>query len=293
MRFYYDAKKGKYMDEPDGVYLRRMYKALMGKELNLEQPITFNEKLQWLKIHNRKPEYPMMVDKYEAKQYVTSLIGEKYIIPTYGVWNKFEDISFKELPNRFVLKCTHDSGGLVICKDKSTLKFSDARKKIEKSLKFDFYSFGREWPYKNVKPRIIAEQYMEDETNKGGLTDYKIHCFNGEPKVIQVISDRFSHDGMINDHYYPTWEKLDLVRGHHATSNKSIPRPNEMDEMLGLAKTLSVGIPYLRTDFYIVNHQIYFGELTFFPASGFNPFHPEKWDYVWGDWIKLPTDGNT
>lgn len=292
-RFRFLASIGAYKYMSDEAYLRRYFKARTGRELNLENPLTFNEKIQWLKLYCRKNNFTNLVDKYEVKKIVAAEIGEEYVIPTLGVWESFEKIDFDSLPNQFVLKCTHDSGGLAICSDKLKFDINRARRKLNRSLKRNYYWFGREWPYKNVSPRIIAEQYMEDESNKGDLTDYKIHCFNGEPKVIQVITDRFSSEGMINDHYYPTWEKLDLARGHHATSNKLIPRPAEMDEMLELAKKLSAGIPYLRTDFYIVNHQIYFGELTFFPASGFKPFVPEKWDRIWGDWIKLPTDNAT
>lgn len=275
---------------PDSMYLKIIYKRNMKKRLDLKFPKTFNEKLQWLKLNDRKPLYTTMVDKHEAKRYVADRIGNAHIIPTFGIWEKFDDIDFDALPNQFVLKCTHDSGGLVIVKDKSELDKEAAKKKINKSLARNYYWSGREWPYKSVTPRIIAEQYMEDEENKGDLSDYKIHCFDGEPKVIQVITNRFSEEGMINDHYYPSWEKLDLVRGHYSVGNKSIPCPAELAEMLELARKLSAGIPYLRTDFYIVNHQIYFGELTFFPASGFRAFTPEKWDRIWGDWIKVPTD---
>lgn len=232
-----------------------------------------------------------MVDKYLAKEYVANIIGKQYVIPLYGVWDKLEDVDFASLPNQFVLKWNHDSGSVILCKDKNKLNIEDVRRKLERGTNYSGFWYGREWPYKHVVPKLIAEQYMEDSLECGQLSDYKIHCFNGEPKVIQVITDRFSENGMINDHYYPSWRKLDLVRGDFVSNTKSIPRPKELDEMLELAKILSAGIPYLRTDFYIVDQRIYFGELTFFPASGFTPFHPEKWDQVWGQWIKLPTDG--
>lgn len=275
---------------PDSIYLRIMFKKTIGEELDLSHPRTFNEKLQWLKLHDRDPIHVKMVDKYEAKAYVSQILGSEYVIPAYGVWDSFDDIPFECLPDQFVLKCTHDSGGLVICKDKQKLNLEEARKKIEKSLQTNYYWIGREWPYKNVKPRIIAEQYMEDTDKPGELTDYKIHCFNGEPKLVQVITDRFLDSGMINDHYTLDWEKLDLVRGHYAASDKSVPRPPEIDEMLKLAKKLCQGTYYVRTDFYIIAHRVYFGEITFFPASGFNPFHPDKWDKIWGEWLKLPID---
>ena len=162
---------------PDSAYLKLVYRQSVGKKLNLKNPQTFNEKLQWLKLYDRRPEYTRMVDKYEAKRYVAERIGEEYIIPTFGVWDRFDDIDFERLPNQFVLKCTHDSGGLVVCRDKSRLDFQVARKKIEKSLKTNYYLHSREWPYKNVKPRIIAEQYMEDESTEGLLVlmDYKFY----------------------------------------------------------------------------------------------------------------------
>lgn len=287
-RFLIASRFGKCRDLPDEEYIRKRFHAAFKYDLDLDNPKTFNEKLQWLKLNDRKDIYTTMVDKYAVKQYVAERIGEEHIIPTLGIWDKFEDIDFDSLPNQFVLKCTHDSGGLSICKDKKTYNFKKAKKKIEFSLKRNFYYVGREWPYKNVPKKIIAEKYMEDEANKGDLSDYKIHCFNGEPKVIQVIRDRFSKTGMVNDHYYPSWEKLDLRRGHHHSGDVVIPRPQEMDKILELAGKLSQGMPYLRVDFYIVNHQIYFGELTFFPANGFNPFNPEKWDRIFGDWIELP-----
>lgn len=273
---------------PDTVYIQLVYHKHFGRFADLKHPRTFNEKIQWLKLHDRNPQHTIMVDKYLAKDYVAGSIGREYIIPTLGVWERPEDIEFDKLPEQFVLKWNHDSGSIVICKDRNTFDKQAALRKLSGREKYNGYNYGREWPYKNVKPVIIAEAYMEDDPVKGELSDYKIHCFNGEPKVVQVIADRFSKDGMVNDHYTLEWEKLDLVRGHYSTGTKSVPRPAELDEMLRLAKMLSKGTTYLRTDFYIVNHHIYFGELTFFPASGFNPFTPEKWDSIFGEWIRLP-----
>lgn len=275
----------------DEACVKLLYKArYSGRRLNLENPKTFNEKMQWLKLYDRKSEYSQMVDKYEAKKYVAEIIGEEYIIPTIGIWHSFNDIDFDRFPNQFVLKCTHDSGSVIICHDKNKFSKEDAKKKIKRALKTNQYRIGREWPYKNVKPRILAEQYMEDSVGRGELTDYKIHCYNGVPKVIQIISNRLREDGMRNDHYTTDWERLDLRRGHYRNAEGDVKRPDELPQLLELAAILSSGIPYIRVDFYIVNHRIYFGELTFFPASGFNPFDPDFYDGLFGSWIELPID---
>lgn len=268
-------------------YLKLRYRASFKKKLNLSNPQTFNEKLQWLKLYNKNPIYTYMVDKYEAKHYVAERIGEKYIIPTLGVWEKFDEIDFSKLPEQFVLKCTHDSGGLVICRDRRKFNIEKAREKIERSLKSNYYLWGREWPYKNVKPRIIAEQYMSN--NDKELDDYKVHNFDGIPKLILVCTERFSGSGLKEDFYDIDWNHLDLVRPSHPNSNSIIEKPDFLDEMLELSKKLSEGIPFLRTDFYEVNGNLYFGELTFFPASGLEPFKPDDWDYKMGQWITLQT----
>lgn len=272
---------------PDQMFLKFAYKTLVGRKLNLNNPETFNEKLQWLKLYDRKPIYTTMVDKYAVKDYVASIIGEQYIIPTLGVWDNFDDIDFDALPNQFVLKCTHDSGGLVICKDKSQLDKMAAKKKIEKCLRRNFYWTGREWPYKEVKPRVIAEKYMEEYPTTN-LTDYKIHSFNGIPRVILVCRDRFSELGLTEDFFDQDWTHLDVRREEHPNSSKAISRPKELDKMLELARILSKDIPFLRTDFYTIGGKVYFGELTFFPASGLEKFVPESFDKELADWIKLP-----
>ena len=275
---------------PDEKYIKWKFEAKMGYPLNLDNPQTFNEKLQWLKLHDRKPIYSTMVDKYEVKQYVASIIGEEYIIPTLGVWENFNEIDFNSLPDQFVLKCTHDSGGLVIVKDKAKLDIGAARKKIEKSLKTNYYYLGREWPYKDVKPRIIAEAYMEENTGVS-IDDYKIHSFNGTPRVILVCRDRFSELGLSEDFFDTKWTHLDVKRERHSNSAIDIARPAELDKMLKLAERLSVGHSFLRSDFYTIDNKIYFGEMTFFPASGFEKFVPYSFDREMGDWIVLPVRG--
>jgi hypothetical protein len=270
----------------DVTYIKWRWKAYMDYPLNLEDPKTFNEKLQWIKLHDRQPIYSKLVDKYEVKQYVADIIGEEHIIPTIGVYDRVEDIDFEALPQQFVLKCTHDSGGIVICKDKSLLDHDAAIRKLQHGLKKNYYYQNREWPYKNVKPRIIAEQYMDNDGQE--LDDYKVHNFNGEPKVVLVCSDRYKKSGLAEDFYSCEWEHLDISRPGLRHSAEVQEKPAELDEMLDLAKKLSVGIPFVRTDFYIINHQVYFGEMTFFPACGMKPFVPREWDYKFGSYIMLP-----
>ena len=271
----------------DEMYLKLIYRLIFGRKLDLENPKTFNEKLQWLKLHNRKPEYTLMVDKLEVKKYIAEQIGEEYVIPTLGVWDSFDDIDFDSLPNQFVLKCTHDSGGLVICRDKNKLDISKAREKINKALTRRFFFFGREWPYKDVKPRIIAEKYMVDE-KVDELRDYKFFCFGGVCKCLKVDFDRFIEH---HANYYDSNGNL-LELGEKIcppNKDKTIILPNNKAKMMQFAEKLSKDIPFLRADFYDVNGKIYFGELTFYPASGWGEFIDEELDYTLGDWIKLPT----
>lgn len=276
---------------PDRLYLKIWYWRKIGKKLNLKAPKTFNEKLQWLKLYDRKPIYTTMVDKQEVKKYVSDLIGEEYIIPTLGVWDKFDDIDFKFLPERFVLKCTHDSGGLVICKEKSLFDTGGARKKIEQSLKKNYYKSGREWPYKNVKPRIIAEKYMEDEEDKE-LRDYKFFVFDGEVKALYIASDRDKKNTETKfDFFDVDFNHLDFTNAHPCADILPHP-PKNFEQMKVLAKELGKGIPQVRVDFYEVNGKIYFGEMTFYHMGGMSPFDPPVWDEKFGEWIKLPEKTN-
>lgn len=267
----------------DKAYLKLRYKLITGKKLNLENPKTYNEKLQWLKLNDRNPEYTKMVDKYEVKKYVANIIGEEYIIPTLGIWDKFEDIEFDKLPNQFVLKCTHDSGGIIICKDKNKLDIEKARKKINKCLKNNFYYHAREWPYKNIKPRIIAEQYMVDESGTE-IKDYKFFCFNGKAKVILVCSNRFVK--LKETFLDENWNIIDVVEGGHEREEK-IEKPFNHSEMVKLSERLAQNIDFVRIDFYEINKKVYFGEITFYPASGIERFKPEEYDMKLGDMLKL------
>lgn len=267
----------------DKNYLKLMYRVNFDRKLNLKNPKSFNEKIQWLKLYDRKKEYIKMVDKYLVKEYVSQLIGQKYIIPTIGVWDRFDDIDFSKFPNKFVLKCTHDSGGLSICDDKSNFDFVDAKNKIEKSLKRKYFYFGREWPYKNVKPKILAEEFIKDD-EVNDLYDYKVLCFNGTPLYIQVHKNRRANH--TQDFYDDRWNKLDIEQGCKQSQDFD-RKPVVFDEMMHLSKIISKDIPLVRVDWYCANGQLFFGEITFFDASGFTPFIPEKWDYIFGEKINL------
>lgn len=268
----------------DKSYLKLNYRAKIGKRLNLDNPKTFNEKLQWLKLNDKNPEYTKMVDKYAVKEYVAGIIGEEYIIPTIGVYDHFDDIDFDQLPNQFVIKCTHDSGGLVICKDKSELDISSAKKKIEKCLKNNYFYRGREWPYKNVKPRIIIEKYMVDESNVE-LKDYKFFCFNGEVKSMFIASNRGVDTRF--DFYDPDFNHLPIINGH-PMADIELTKPLGFEKMKELSTKLSKDIPHIRVDFFDCNGKVYFGELTLYHWSGMKKFEPEEWDYTFGEWINLP-----
>ena len=274
---------------PDKLYLKLSYRLKMGKKLNLKNPKTFNEKLQWLKLYNRKPEYTTMVDKYAVKQYVAERIGSEYIIPTLGIWNRVEDIDFDTLPNCFVLKTTHDGGGggIVICTDKTKFDKAKAITRLNNSFfKHDIYKELKEWPYKNVPRRIIAEQYLENKNLKE-LRDYKFFCFNGQCKCFKVDFDRFIEH---RANYYDSNGNL-LKFGENVCPplfEKKIEVPKNINTMISLANKLSEDIPFLRVDFYDVDGKIYFGELTFFPASGMGTFTSEEWDLALGEWIHLP-----
>lgn len=270
---------------PDKLYLSIMFKSIMGYWPNLKHPKSFSEKLQWLKLYNRRPEFTNMVDKYAVKEYVAKIIGDEYIIPTFGVWDNTEDIEWDKLPNKFVLKCTHDSGGLVICKDKENLNKLETEEKLNKCLHTDYYLSIREWPYKNVPRRIIAEQCIDFDPNLNDLPDYKFFCFNGEPKLIQLDFDRFKEHK--KNLYSIDWELLPFSYNYPSHPEIHFDKPAKLDEMLSIAGKLSKGIPFLRVDLYWTGEQIYFGELTFYPASGFGKFHPEEYDRKLGEMIDL------
>lgn len=266
----------------DEKYLKLVFLFETGKRLNLNNPVTFNEKLQWLKLYDRKPEYCTYVDKYEVRDYIKKTIGEKYLIPLIGVYESVSDIPWDALPDSFVLKCTHGSGSNIICKDKSKLNIREAITKLNKWMKKNWYWFGREWPYKDLKPRIICEEFISDT----GTTpdDYKIMCFNGEPRIIQVHRDRFGK-GHTEDFYNLDGKRLPCRK--IAVSAENELDPNNFKEMVRLARVLAKGHPYIRCDFYRVGGKVYFGELTFYDASGFTDFEPEVYNKIIGDMLKI------
>lgn len=275
----------------DKTYLKVYYRCKFNRALNLRNPSTFNEKLQWLKLYDRRPEYTVMVDKLEAKRYVAGILGWEYVIPTLGVWDSPDEIDFDSLPDQFVLKCTHNSGiGMCICRSKDALDIPSVKAALASALAEDYYLRGREWPYKNVRRRIIAEQYMSDDTpqNRGGLSDYKFTCFNGVADNVMVCVDRDKGDTKFY-FFDRAWNLLRLnKRGLAAPEGFTLPKPALMDRMFEIASRLSEGIPYVRVDLYFVRGKIYFGELTFYPESGFDTNLLPQTDVLFGSKIVLP-----
>lgn len=271
---------------PDKNYLLMLFKQKTGKKLNLDNPQTFNEKLQWLKLHDRKDIYTTMVDKYEAKKYVAKIIGEEYIIPTIGIYDRFDDIDFDKLPDQFVIKCTHNSGGIVICRNKRTLNVKKAKRIISKSMYRNFYLTSREWPYKNVKPRIIIEKYMEDKNSKT-MRDYKIFCFSGKPEIMYLSEGLENHSTACMSFYDMDFNITDCKRKDFRLLDYTPQKPKNWEKMKNFSAILSKGIPHLRVDWYEVNGKLYFGELTFSTCGGMVPFEDEKWDKKLGSMIDL------
>lgn len=272
---------------PDSLYLTLLFYSRVGYWPNFKTPRSYNEKLQWLKLHYKKDEYTNIVEKVSAKEYVANIIGDKYIIPTLGVWNNIDEIDWNSLPNQFVIKCTGDSGGVVVCKDKNTLDIESAKRKLSQGINVNYYNRNKEYPYKNLKARIIAEQYMEDESGYE-LKDYKFFCFDGKPQFLFVATDRQKKGEETKfDFFDLEWNHLPVVNGHPNNPNK-IPCPQNFEEMVDVAKKLSVGMPHVRVDLYNINGKIYFGELTFFHWSGLTPFEPVEWDYKFGSYLNIP-----
>lgn len=269
---------------PDRAYIQLYYFVRFHRLCDFTNPKTYNEKLQWLKLYDHNPAYSNMVDKAEAKQIAASVIGEEHIIPTLAVWDSVKEIDFNKLPESFVLKCTHDSEGVVVVPKKEELDWTSAKTKLSTALSKSFYPIGREWPYLGVKPRIIAEQYMED-SELGELRDYKFFCFDGEPKAMFVASGR-GVGATRFDFFDMDFNRLP-IRQHYPNTDGDITRPKTFDQMLEAARKLSAGIPHVRIDFYEVDGHMYFGEYTFYHFSGFMPFDPPEWDQIFGDWITL------
>ena len=277
---------------PDKVYLKCKYKKVFKKKLNLKNPLTFSEKTQWLKLYDRNPIYQKMIDKYEAKKFVASIIGDQYIIPTLGIWSRFEDIDFNKLPEKFVLKCTHDAASTIVCHDKSKLNLQDVKLKIIKALKQDYYRFSnKQWAYKGIKPRIIAEKFLTDSSDvKVGLIDYKLFCFNGSVHCVMLVKGR--EVGEIEYHFFDkNWELLRYLTydfpGINERSDFIFQKPRKLDEMFLIAEKLSQNIPFVRVDLYLTDELIYFGELTFYHYGGMDTYILPDVDLLLGNMIEL------
>lgn len=283
-------KLGKNLD--DEAYLRLMYLAYYSKRLNLDAPKDYSEKMQWLKLNHRRPVYTRMADKYAVKELVSNAIGSEYVIPCYGLWDRFDEIPFNLLPDSFVLKCTHDSGSFAICNDKKSFDKEVARAKLERGLAQNFFQVFREWPYKDIKPRIIAEEYIPSLGHPESV-EYKITCCGGEVKFVTVCGGIAHSDYALrsNDHYTKDWKRLDWY-AFYKPKGGDIPKTGQIEEMIELSEKLTAGIPYVRVDWYVVDGRVYFGEFTFYTWAGFLRFTPRKWDRILGDMIKLPEADN-
>ncbi len=269
----------------DSPYLQMLFKLKTGQRLNLQNPVTFNEKLQWLKIHNRNPMYTNLVDKYTVRDYVKMKVGESYLIPLIGVYDTYGDICFEDLPEQFVIKCNHDSGGIYICTDKSKVNHESLSRFFTKKLRCNYFWPGREWPYLNVARKLVVEKYMVDETHKE-LRDFKIFCFMGEPRIIQVDYNRFN--GHLRKMYDTKWNCLGFTTKYPTISENEIEKPKNLDEMLSVARELSKECqPFVRVDLYNTGEHIYFGEMTFFHGGGMERFSDEQWNKKMGSWIDL------
>lgn len=280
---YFLAGRGCFRHIPDELYLKCIFYLRTGKKIDFNCPKTFSEKINWLKIHDRNPYYTKLVDKYEVKQIVGEIIGESHIIPTYGVWNTFDEVDFNSLPKEFVLKCTHDSGSVVIIRDKDNVDKAELKKHFEECMSKRIYDYAREWAYRDVSPRIIAEKYMFDESGVE-LKDYKLFTFNGKAKIIQVDFNRFS--GHKRLYYSREWEKLELsilIK----SSDKVIQKPRRLEQMIKFAEEIAKNTKFLRVDFYVNGDEVFFGEATFYPGSGFEKIEPIEWDYKLGSWIEI------
>lgn len=280
------GKRGLLRWIPDKTYLKLIYWAQFKKKLNIDNPKSFNEKLQWLKLYDRNPNYITMVDKLEVKKYVSKIIGDEYVIPTIGEYDSFDDIDFNALPNQFVLKCTHDSGGLVVCRDKHKLDIREAKNKINRSLKNNYFNLGREWPYKNVKPKIIAEKYMEDASSNE-LIDYKWFCCNGKVKFLYVSHGLENHATARISFYDLQYNEVSFRRVDYEPFDSKPPKPKNFDDMIKIAEKLSANIPFVRIDLYEINEKIYFSEITFSPCTGLIPFEPIEWDMKLGELLTI------
>lgn len=269
----------------DKTMVKIQYRHHIGRDLNLSRPKTFNEKIQWLKLYDRRPEYTNYADKYAVRKHIAEIIGEEYLIPLLGVYDNVEDIDWPALPDQFVLKCTHGSSFNIICTDKTKLDIEASKKKLNKWMKQNFFWYGREWVYKDIKPRIICEKYMSDETGTD-LKDYKIFCFHGEPKFIQVHCNRFANHKQ--SLYDTQWNFINASIGYPADPKDEMKKPEKLGEMLELSRVLAKKFYHIRIDFYYSGGRVYFGEMTFYDTSGYGKVQPEEFDELVGTWLQVP-----
>ena len=274
----------------DELYLKLLYWLSFGKRIDLKNPKTYNEKLQWLKLYDRKDIYTKMVDKYESKKLIADVVGRQYVVPTLGIYDKFEDINFETLPKSFVIKTTHYGGnkGIFIVKDKQEFDKLNAKKELQKIMKKNLYYSGREWPYKNIKPRIIIEEFLDDkEYNE--LRDYKFYCFNGKMKIWFICSER---NKSVKFTFFDRNGDFLKIKQCGAQYDEKIEKPKNLNKMIEISEKLSEKMLHLRVDFYEVNGKVYVGELTFYDSSGLGKFDPEEWDNKIGAMLKLPIEEN-
>ena len=268
---------------PDKFYIKKLYKKRLKKEIDLGNPKTYTEKLNWLKLYDRNPLYSVLADKYAVRNYVKEKIGEKYLIPLIGVWNNVDEVDYENLPNSFVLKCNHDNG-VVICKNKSDFDWEKAKQVLLSHYNRNYYKKCREWSYKRIKKKIICEKYMSD-ANQPILVDYKFFCFNGKVKALFIATNR-SVDTRF-DFYDRYFNHLPIINGHPNADIEN-EKPKDFEKMIYIAEKLSEGLPHVRVDLYYINEQIYFGEITITHFGGFTPLEPDEWEYIFGKWIELP-----
>ncbi|MGN8646341.1 ATP-grasp fold amidoligase family protein [Gracilibacillus sp. HCP3S3_G5_1] len=272
---------------PDEIYLKMFYYSETNQKLNLNNPKTFNEKLQWLKLHDRKNIYSQYVDKFAVRSFIKEHIGEEYLVPMIGIFESVEEIDWEKLPNKFVLKCTHGSGGNIICTDKTKLNIKETKNKLNKWMKRNWYWLGREWPYKNVKPRIICEKFIEQDDGDE-LRDYRFFCFNGEPKFITVDFSITNKDKTRRNLYDLDWSLMEQEISYPKELSYKVKKPKKLEEMIDLARKISANIPHVRIDFYYINEKILFGEMTLYHQNGLGRIRPDDFNYEIGSWLELP-----
>ena len=276
---------GKHLSDEE--YSKRIYKIKTGRPLNLSSPQTYTEKIQWLKLYDRRPEYTMMQDKLAVRDYVSKTIGEEYLIPLLGVWKEVDEIDFNSLPSQFVLKCNHDCASVVICRDKNVLNIEQTKKKLHACLHKNYYESSREWAYKDIEPCIIAEKYMSNN-NEMSLVDYKFFCFSGTARMVYLGTGQPHTDEQRIDYFDMEFNHLPIKRGSIPWADKELKKPEQFEKMKYLAEKIAGDIPFIRVDFYIVNEQPYFGEVAFYPSAGLSEFTPREWEEEIGNWIILP-----